>query len=657
MYGWGGYILKAYLTDAKVIKDPLSLEFARAFLGGRGFNSKIIYDGFDPSVTDPFSPKNIVAISPGSLCGNTLSASRICVSVARSPVTRVFGDGNLGSYFGGELKWAGYDSIVFYGKAKDLVYLRIEDDRVELRDARHLKGKMVSETDAILKEELGDPDARVIAIGPAGENQVASAIPLELHRAAGACGTGGVLGSKNVKAIVVRGTRGSKIARPNDLKEAFKKVHKKLLSGPHYPMFSTYGSASLLDLFNESGMLPTYNWQDREVEGVEKVYSTELKEKYGLKMVACLGCAVHCEHYYVVKEGPYATKGAGAEYEVTCGFGPRAGGVKLDAILYINTLLNDLGLDVVQVSNWINTMRHWWQDGLIDESDTDGLVFEWGDYDSTIEAIRRLAYRKGKFGNSLAGNIFTFARSIADKKKIPVEKLTRYLIQIKGMTQSSGDNRLMGIGAALSHGTSTRGSDHLRGVNTDIWLQQEKAEDIWGIPREVAQRFLDLGLSDMNRYEGKEEYVAFMEDYCAVTDSLGICKRHTAWEGMGLGLEEMAEYLNAVTGMNYTWKDLRKCGTRIYNVERAMQARYGLRRKDDFPPVRFFEEPVPSGPLKGAILDRKKFDKLLSAYYRHRGWNEEGIPLEETLKDLGLEDISRDLKKRKIIQTKKAGTR
>ena len=215
----------------------------------------------------------------------------------------------------------------------------------------------------------------------------------------------------------------------------------------------------------------------------------------------------------------------------------------------------------------------------------------------------------------------------------------------------------MGIGAALSHGTSTRGSDHLRGVNTDIWLQQEKAEDIWGIPREVAQRFLDLGLSDMNRYEGKEEYVAFMEDYCAVTDSLGICKRHTAWEGMGLGLEEMAEYLNAVTGMNYTWKDLRKCGTRIYNVERAMQARYGLRRKDDFPPVRFFEEPVPSGPLKGAILDRKKFDKLLSAYYRHRGWNEEGIPLEETLKDLGLEDISRDLKKRKIIQTKKAGTR
>lgn len=653
MYGWGGTILKAYLSDGNVVKDPLNLEFAKGFLGGRGFNSKIIYDDFDPVVTNPFSPKNIAAIGPGSLCGNTLSASRVCVSVARSPITGVFGDANLGSYFGGELKWAGYDSIVFYGKSKDLVYLQIEDDHVELKDARHLKGKLVSETDAILKEEMNDHDARVIAIGPAGENLVAGAIPLEVHRAAGACGTGAVLGSKNLKAVVVRGTKGAKIARPNELKEAFKKVHKKLLSGPHYPMFSTYGSSALLDLFNEGGMLPTYNWQDREVKGVEQTYSTALKEKYGVKMVACLGCAVHCEHYYEVKEGPYATRGAGAEYEVTCGFGPRAGGVQLDAILYINTILDDLGLDVVQVSNWLNTLRHWWQDGLIDETDTDGLIFTWGDYEHTIEALKRLAYRKGNFGNQLAGNIISFAQYIAKKKGIPLEKLTRYVIQIKGMTQSSGDNRLMGIGAALSHGTSTRGSDHLRGVNTDLWLQQEKPEDIWGIPREVAQHFLDLGLSDPNRYEGKEEYVAFMEDYCAVADSLGICKRHTAWEGMAIGLEEMAEYFNAVTGLNYSWQDLRKCGTRIYTVERAMQARLGLRRKDDYPPIRFFEESVPTGPQKGAVLDRKKYDNLLTRYYKHRGWTNEGIPTEKTLKELGLQDIAGDLKKRKVLKVKK----
>ena len=653
MYGWGGTILKAYLSDGNVVKDPLNLEFAKGFLGGRGFNSKIIYDDFDPVVTNPFSPKNIAAIGPGSLCGNTLSASRVCVSVARSPITGVFGDANLGSYFGGELKWAGYDSIVFYGKSKDLVYLQIEDDHVELKDAGHLKGKLVSETDAILKEEMNDHDARVIAIGPAGENLVAGAIPLEVHRAAGACGTGAVLGSKNLKAVVVRGTKGAKIARPNELKEAFKKVHKKLLSGPHYPMFSTYGSSALLDLFNEGGMLPTYNWQDREVKGVEQTYSTALKEKYGVKMVACLGCAVHCEHYYEVKEGPYATRGAGAEYEVTCGFGPRAGGVQLDAILYINTLLDDLGLDVVQVSNWLNTLRHWWQDGLIDETDTDGLIFTWGDYEHTIEALKRLAYRKGNFGNQLAGNIISFAQYIAKKKGIPLEKLTRYVIQIKGMTQSSGDNRLMGIGAALSHGTSTRGSDHLRGVNTDLWLQQEKPEDIWGIPREVAQHFLDLGLSDPNSYEGKEEYVAFMEDYCAVADSLGICKRHTAWEGMAIGLEEMAEYFNAVTGLNYSWQDLRKCGTRIYTVERAMQARLGLRRKDDYPPIRFFEESVPTGPQKGAVLDRKKYDNLLTRYYKHRGWTNEGIPTEKTLKELGLQDIAGDLKKRKVLKVKK----
>lgn len=649
MYGWAGTILKAHLGEKKVLKDPLNSEFAKDFLGGRGFNSKIIYDDFDPKVSDPFSPKNIVAIGPGSLCGNTLSASRICVSVARSPVTGVFGDANLGSYFGGELRWAGYDSIVFYGKSKDLVYLHIEDDYVALKDARHLKGKLVSETDAILKEEVGDPEARVIAIGPAGENQVADAIPLEIHRAAGACGTGAVLGSKNLKAVVVRGTKGSKVARPTELKEAFKRVHKKLLSGPHYPMFSNYGSAALLELFSEGGMLPTFNWQGREVKDVEKTYSTALKEKYGVKMVACLGCAVHCEHYYVVKEGPYATKGAGAEYEVTCGFGPRAGGTDLEAILYINTLLNDVGMDVVQTSNWLNTLRHWWQDGLIDSSDTDGLTFEWGEYDDTIEAIKRIAYNEGEFGKNMAKNIISFARHVAKKKGISAEKLLRYVIHIKGMTQSSGDNRLMGVGSALSHGTSTRGSDHLRGVNTDIWLQQEKAEDIWGIPREAAQHFLDLGLSDPNKYEGKEEYVAFMEDYCAVADSLGICKRHTAWEGMAVGLDEMAEYFNAVTGLDYTWKDLRRCGTRIYNVERAMQARFGLRRKDDYPPIRYFEEPVPSGPLKGAILDRKKYDNMLSRYYKHRGWTNEGVPTEQELMRLGLDDIAADLKKRKVI--------
>jgi len=649
MYGWGGNILKAYLSEGKVVKDPLDPAFAKSFIGGRGFNSKIIFDDFDPKVTDPFSPENIVAIGPGMFCGNTLSASRICVSVARSPITGVFGDGNLGSYFGGELKWAGYDSIVFYGKSENLVYLYIEDDRVELRDAAHLKGKTVSETDAMLKNEMNDQDARVIAIGPAGENMVSGAIPLELHRAAGACGTGSVLGSKNMKAVVVRGTKGAKIARPAELKAAFKKVHNKLINAPHYPMFSEYGSAVLMDIFNSEGMLPTFNWQDREVKDVEKTYSTALKERFTKKMVACLGCAVHCEHYYVVKDGPYATRGAGAEYEVTCGFGPRAGGVNMEAILYINSLLNDLGLDVVQVSNWLNTIRHWWQDGLIDESDTDGLMLIWGNYEDTIEALKRIAYREGDFGDKLADNIINFAHYIAKKKGIPPESLIRYVIQIKGMTQSSGDNRLMGVGAALSHGTSTRGSDHLRGVNTDIWLNMEKASDIQGIPEEAAQHFLDLGLSDGMQYEGKEEYVSFMEDYCALVDSLGICKRHTAWEGMAIGPEEMTEYFNAVTGLNFHWKDLMNCGTRIYNVERAMQARFGLRSKDDYPPERCFDEPVPSGPLKGAVLDRGKYETLLKNYYTFRGWDQEGIPQEKTLQELGLEDVAGDLRKRKLI--------
>ena len=653
MYGWSGQILKVDLTNERVVKEPLRSAFARDFLGGRGFNSKILYDEFNPKVTDPYSPQNIVVISPGSLVGATLSASRVCVSVARSPVTGLFGDGNLGSHWGRELKYAGYDTIVFYGKARELVYLFIEDDQVEIRDAKHLKGKTVWETEDMLKQELGDPEARVIAIGPAGENRVASAIPLERHRAAGGCGTGGVLGSKNMKAIIVRGTRGVKIARPEELKKAWKEVYNKLLNGPLYQGWSTYGSSWLTGIFNESGFLPTFNWQGREIAGIEQVDGPALMEKYHTKYVACTGCAVHCDHYYVVRDGPYAgTHGSGIEYEVLNGFGPRAGGTRLDAMLHINDLLNQLGLDVVQTANWLNVLRHWWQDGLIDETDTDGLDLEWGNYEATIEAIKKLAYREG-FGNLLADNIFAFAEKISKKKGIPVEKLIRYIIQIKGMAQSSGDNRLHGPGSALSHGTSTRGSDHLRGVNTDIWIEKEKPEEIIGIPIEMSKRFLKLGLNEHNKYEGKAVYTVYMQNHCAIVDALGICKRHSPWEGQAVGDEEVAQYFNAVTGLDYTWKDLQKCGERIYNVERAMQARYGVRRKDDYPPVRYFEEPFPRGPAKGWILDKQKYDDMLTEYYELRGWDNEGIPKEKTLKNLELKDIADDLKKRKVIMARK----
>lgn len=650
MFGWAGKIIRVDLSRKKVMKEDLKLSFAKAFLGGRGFNSKILYDEFDPRVADPYSPENMVAISPGGLVGAALSASRVTVSVARSPVTGLFGDGNMGSHWGSELKWAGYDTIILYGRSEKLVYLEIEDDHLAIRDAKHLKGKTVWETDRILKEEIGDEDAKVIAIGPAGENLIASAITIgDLHRAAGGCGTGAVLGSKNMKGIVVRGTKGVKVAKPEELKEAFEKVYDRLLNGPLYRNWSTYGSSMLTDIFKETGLLPTFNWQQLPIGNVEKVGGSALLEKYHVKHVGCIGCAVHCDHYYSVTEGPYiGTRGAGVEYEALNGYGPRAGGTSLEAILYINNLLNQLGLDVVQTANWINTIMHWWQDGLIDESDTDGLIFEWGNYDTIITAIRKIAHRDGAFANAIADNIFTFAEKISKKKNIPVEKLTYYIIHDKKMTHSSGEIRNEKA-AALARSTSTRGGDHLRGANTEAWIQVDRAEDVVGVPLEVSKKWEELGiLKNPTKYEGKSFYVIFHEHNAAVCDALGICKRHNAWEGQPVGLEEMAEYFSAVTGINYTWKDLEKCGERIYNTERAMQVRYGIRRKDDYPAPRFMDEPVPSGPIKGAVINKDDYDKLLTEYYENRGWTQQGIPTPKKLIELGLKEIAKDLKQRKI---------
>jgi aldehyde:ferredoxin oxidoreductase len=289
---------------------------------------------------------------------------------------------------------------------------------VAIKNGEHLRGKTVWETDRILKEEIGDEDAKVIAIGPAGENLIASAITIgDLHRAAGGCGTGAVIGSKNLKGIVVRGTKGTTIAKPEKLKEAFEKNHKKLVNGPLYKDWSKYGSSMLTGLFKATGLLPTFNWQQLPIENVENVDGPTLLEKYHIKHVGCIGCAVHCDHYYLIASGPYSgTRGAGVEYEALNGYGPRAGGTNLEAILYINNLLNQLGLDVVQTANWINTIMHWRQDGLIDKSDIDNLPLEWGNYDAIIEAIKRIAYRNGPFANAIADNIFSFAEKNKQKE-------------------------------------------------------------------------------------------------------------------------------------------------------------------------------------------------------------------------------------------------
>jgi aldehyde:ferredoxin oxidoreductase len=657
VYGWSGRILVVDLSDGKIEKRDLDKNFARAFLGGRGFNSKFIYDIFNPTITNPFDPENIICISPGLLSGTLApSSSRVEVSVARSPVHGVFCDGNAGGSFGPELRMAGYDSIIITGKSKSPVYIQVLDDEVMLKDASHVWGKNVWETIDVLREEVGDPEASVLTIGPAGENLVASACVITDYTRAATGGSGAVFGSKNLKAIVVRGTKGIKLARPEEFEKVAIEIHEKMREGLFYERLSKYGTTMLVSIFGYTGVLPTRNWQTGVFPEWEEISGDALIQKYVVKSKGCFGCPIHCSRIYAVREGPFAgTVGEGPEYEELSGFGSKCGISSLPALLYINNLLNQLGLDVVQTSNYVSCAMHWWQDGIISSEDTDGLILEWGNYNAVIELIKNIAFRKG-FGNILADGILVAARKIANLKGLSAQKLEYYVIHTKGMTHSNVELRAS-TGLALAYGTATRGGDHLRGHATPERYASlglyTKPED-WtrvGVPLEEAKRWYEHGCLDPSSYNKKGIVVKWLEDLFAAVDSLGICKFTTPWQNMPFGPEYMARLVTAATGVEYTWRDIMTCGERIYNVEKAIQVRYGLRRKDDYLPERLYREPLPEGPRKGAVLDKEKYGKMLDEYYEERGWDvQTSIPKKETLIRLGLHDVAEDLEKRGILR-------
>lgn len=649
MHGWAGSILWIDLTKKTIEKKPLDLTFAKMFLGGRGFNSKILYDQFDPEITDPFDPENIVCISTGVLTGtNAPSTGRVTISFARSPITGVFGDGNAGGHFGPELKYAGYDAIVIHGASDKPVYLSIKDDQVELRDADRIWGREIPDADRILRKEMGSLQTQIFMIGPAGENLVPGACTqCNITRAAGAGGSGAILGSKKLKGVAVRGTTGFTIADTEAFIEASNEAYEHIKSHPVFEQFQLYGTTCFIERSYPQKATPVYNWQDNELQGWEKLRTDEFIRNYSKRSVACFGCPVHCSHYYRVDEGPFAgTCGEGPEYEAIVGFGLKLGITDYPAVLYMNTLCNRLGLDVVQTSSVCSTAMHLWQDGVIDINDTQGLFLQWGNIESTIEFIKQVAYRQG-FGRVFSDGILPGVRNIALSKGKAPEELERYVIHTKGMAYSGLDLR-KNPGSALGYATSTRGGDHLRGrpkIPPSLSEDPEKISQVMDIPLKLAQDWVKAGITKDDRYEDIAHVLKFFQDQCAVADAIEICKFTSSWR-FGVGPSRMAKLVSAATGIDYTWEDILTVGERIYAVEYALQRRFGLGKESDQPPVRFFEEKSKSG----YVLDRKKFETSRSQYYEIRGYDESGVPSAEKLKELGLDDVNEDLRKRKVAE-------
>jgi len=624
MYGWAGHRLKVYLTEGKIVKEPLPEELRRNYLGGRGLNSRTLFDELKPGI-NPLGPDNVLMVAVGPLNGTAAPASSRWTVTAKSPLTDGLGDGNGGGDFATQLKFAGYDQIIFYGRSPEPVYLWIDNDHVELREASHLWGKTVRATNNLLMEELGDREVRVLCIGPAGENLVRLAkVFSNVTRTGGKGGLGAVMGSKNLKAVAVRGTGAVKIARPAEFLQEVKQAYKKLLASPFLRMFREQGTLFLVRSASEWRALSTRNAQSGYFEGWEKLTSEAFESQYAVKHRGCFACPVSCSHYYRVKEGPYATHGESNEYGTTYPFASKCGVDNLAAVLLMNTICDQLGLDTHSCGNTISFAMDCWEKGLLTAKDTDGLELNWGNADAIIQLLPKIAYRQG-LGRLLGEGSFRASKQIHGSETC--------LRTVKGLEVSALYlGPVTNVAQALAYATSTRGADHLRGGVMLYAIGLPRLAEILGSETAVKRM-----VEEPRSIEGKGVLVALDQDFSAFFNSLEVCTWVVGQMHQGLNPDDLARLLTTCTGDEMTGEDLMRIGERIYNVERAFNIREGMGRKDDTLPASFFVEKVtPWGPTG---ISEANFQEMLDEYYAFRGWDEKGIPTKEKLEELGLDDM------------------
>ncbi len=607
------------LEKTSVRVQPLSRELRRKYLGGRGLNMYLLSQDYTPDL-DPLSPGNPLIFGAGLLTGTLGFGSRISIS-AKSPESGHLGDSNMGGEFGAEMVKAGFSHLVITGKSPTPVYLFLHNREVEIRDARKWKGLDTVETQREIRGELRDPRVQVACIGPAGENLVRfAAVRTGLKNAAGRTGMGAVMGAKNLKAVAVRGTLDIKMAEPVKYLNYYSRLLKKIMETKWVNALGDQGTPLLFRLANASGFLSVRNNQLTSIGREGRLLEAEALEPYSTGMVACFGCPAHCRHRYSMKHGQYqGTRGEGPEYASIGSLGSKLGNLDLENILYAVELCNRYGLDTISTGSYIAWAMELYQRGIINR-ETTGIPLEWGKGEAIIEMLHMIAHRKG-FGDTLAEGFFAKEALGAGSEE--------YLLQIKGLPIEMTDERLpksFGLGLA----TSTRGACHMR---------SRPSMDVLGLPEEILRKFYGGSVSNQYAsYDGKGRMVWWHECLNALCDAIGYCRFLSAFSSPhALQYRHFARLITLCTGLRMTAKELRICAERIYTLERTLLVRDGMSRGDDTLPQRYFDEPIPEGPAKGSVVDRKDFDSMLDENYRLHGWDEKGIPRKKTLKGLGIE--------------------
>ena len=617
------------LSTGVIETAPIPVEMRKLFLGGRGLDMYLLYNHLEPGV-DPLGPDNVLTVSAGLLVGTPASASARTHIGAKSPLTGFIGSSNMGGFFAPELRWAGFDHLVVKGKADGPVYLWINDGEIEIRDATPLWGEDIPTTQELIQEELGDPEIKVLCIGIAGENLVRFAnVMTGAKNAGGRTGMGAVMGSKNLKAIAVRGTMDLEIRFPEQALEYNASLLDHIASTKFSQIMQKWGTMFIYGVTNTTGLVRVRNFQLNQQVGGN--IECEHIEEHALGTEGCYGCIIHCRHKYLIREGPYAGAYAeGPEYTSQGAFGMEVGCNNFETVLVGNHLVNNYGLDTLETGSMLGWAMELYEKGILTDEDTDGLELKWGNDEAVFEMIKRIAERRG-LGDILAEGPKRAAEKIGQDS-------LKYCIQVKGMSNLHSDERPT-PSLALGIATASRGSDHLRSRPAiDLYhLPEHLLRKIYGSPHQY-----DGPLSsDYTVYEGKARMVQWQEMLYEAVDSTGICKFHSIFLSPNLiGFDELSKLIYYNTGLEFTTEEIWEIADRAYTLERLFNIREGLTRDDDWLVDRYFDEPTPIGlPIaRGKSIDRDKFKQMLDEYYELHEWDENGVPKPETLKRLGLDE-------------------
>ncbi|KCZ73353.1 aldehyde:ferredoxin oxidoreductase [Candidatus Methanoperedens nitroreducens] len=599
-------ILKVDLTACGYETQLLDERTARGYLGGRGLGTKILYDE-QPAGVDPLSPENIIVFATGPLTGTRTPSSGRHFVVSKSPATGGITFTSSGGTWSAELRKAGYDAIVVKGTAERPVYLWIEDGDVELRDAGSFWGKLVSETDEGIRKETHN-EAKVLCIGPAGEKRLSiAAIMNEKYRAAGRTGLGAVMGSKNLKAIAVKGEKNIEVADGIGLSRAVNKAMKKISESgvtKEDGGLNAYGTAVLTNIMNASGIYPTKNFQTGTFSDAENISGERMAETILKEKTACYECPIECGRWVDVKSGKYSgVKGESLEYETSWAFGGQCGVNDLGALAKANYLCNEYGLDTISTGSTIGFAMELVDRGIISKDEA-GLDLVFGNDEAMIKMIEMMGRREG-FGAILADGTRAASKRIGRGSEY-------YAMQVKGLELPAYDPR-GAFGLGLNFATANRGGCHVSGYTI--------AAEILGVP---------LKADPFDSTEKKVDLTILFQNLTASVDSSVNCLFLT----FALGADDYADMIRYVTGwQNYSSEEFLATGERIFALERLFNKREGFGRKDDTLPQRLLKEPMPEGAPKGKS---HPLEGMLDRYYVRRGYDTEGHPEQETLKRLGL---------------------